>query len=74
MLARPVSNKPAAARPIQAKPHEGRFLLLVDGQTKRSFGSLDDATAAGKHIKKTYPIVVVTVLDTADGASHPISI
>ena len=74
MLARPVSTKPAAPRPTQAKPHEDRFFLRVDGQTKRSFDSLDAATAAGKNIKKTYPIVVVTVLDTRDGTSHPIAV
>jgi hypothetical protein len=45
MLARPVLRKPAGKDPAksgQAKPREERFLLRVDGQTKRSFASLDD--------------------------------
>jgi hypothetical protein len=36
----------------------------VDGQIKRSFSSKEDAATAGAVIKKAYPIVVVTVVDT----------
>lgn len=77
MLARPVLKKPTNAeeptpKASQAKAAEERFLLRVDGQTKRSFASLDDAMTAGKQIKKAYPIVAVTVIDTADGSTHPI--
>jgi hypothetical protein len=36
----------------------------VDGQFKRSFGSEEAATTAGTAIKKAYPIVVVTVVDS----------
>ena len=74
MLARPVLTKAAGkepAKPGQAKPQEERFHLCVDGQTKRSFASLDDAMAAGRQIKKSFPVVAVTVIDTADGSSHP---
>jgi hypothetical protein len=60
-------------RPGQSKPQEERFLLRVDGQTKRSFSSLDDATAAGRQIKKAYPVVVVTVIDATDGSSSAIT-
>jgi hypothetical protein len=60
-------------RPGQSKPQEERFLLRVDGQTKRSFSSLDDATAAGRQIKKAYPVVVVTVIDATDGSSNAIT-
>ena len=76
MLARPVLTKAAGKEPAklgQAKPQDERFLLQVDGQTKRSFGSLDDAMAAGRQIKKVYPVVVVTVADSADGSWHPIT-
>jgi hypothetical protein len=38
--------------------------LKVDGQIKRSFSSKEDAASAGAKIKKAYPIVVVTVVDT----------
>jgi hypothetical protein len=36
----------------------------VDGQIKHSFSSKGDAATAGAVIKKTYPVVVVTVVDT----------
>jgi hypothetical protein len=36
----------------------------VDGQIKRSFSSKEDAATAGAVIKKVYPVVVVTVVDT----------
>ena len=38
----------------------------VDGQIKRSFGSKEDAVTAGAAIRKAYPIVVVTVVDTEE--------
>jgi hypothetical protein len=67
MLARPTLTKPAqedASKPkTQARPTEERFLLRVDGQIKRSFGSKDQAATAGAAIKKAYPIVVVSVVD-----------
>jgi hypothetical protein len=71
MLARPTLTKPeqpTAEKPKdQARPMEERFLLRVDGQTKRSFSSKDPAMAAGSAIKKAFPIVAVTVEDTKDG-------
>jgi len=66
MLARPTLTKPAqedASKPkTQARPTEERFLLRVDGQIKRSFGSKDQAATAGAAIK----IVVVSVVDTEE--------
>jgi hypothetical protein len=71
MLARPTSTKPerpAAEKPKgQARPVEERFLLRVDGQTKRSFSSKEPAMTAGSAIKKAFPIVSVTIEDTEDG-------
>jgi hypothetical protein len=68
MLARPTLTKPVqdeASKPkTQARPTEERFLLKVDGQIKRSFSSKEAAAAAGAVVKKAYPIVVVTVVDT----------
>ena len=68
MLARPTLTRPAqegASKPkTQARPTEERFLLRVDGQIKRSFSSKEDAATAGTVIKKAYPVVVVTVVDT----------
>jgi hypothetical protein len=68
MLARPTLTRPAqegANKPQpQARPTEERFLLKVDGQMKCSFSGKEDAASAGAKIKKAYPIVVVTVVDT----------
>jgi hypothetical protein len=72
MLARPTLTKPpnqaAAEQPkSQARPKEERFLFRVDGQTKRSFSSKDPAMTAGTAVKKAYPVVMVTIVDTDDG-------
>jgi hypothetical protein len=42
----------------------------VDGQIKRSFSSKEEAATARAVIKKAYPIVVVTVVDTKDGTTE----
>lgn len=72
MLARPTLKKRPeqddGQKPLgQARPTEERFLLRVDGQTKRSFKSKEAAATAGAAVKKVYPIVMVTVVDTEDG-------
>jgi hypothetical protein len=54
--------------PNQARPTEERFVLRVDGQAKRSFSSKESALTAGSVIKKAYPVVMVTVLDSKDGS------
>jgi hypothetical protein len=62
------SEQPAANKPQgQARPAEERFLLRVDGQLKRSFGSKEPAMTAASAIKKNFPIVMVNVEDTKDG-------
>ena len=70
MLARPTLTKPeqpAAEKPKgQTRPLDERYLLRVDGQTKRSFSSTEPAMTAGSAIKKAFPIVAVTVEDTQD--------
>jgi hypothetical protein len=71
MLALPTSTKPK--QPVTEKPQGQerpvveRFLLRVDGQTKRSLSTKEAATTAGSAIKKAFPIVVVTIEDTEDG-------
>ena len=68
MLSRPTLKRPdrdELVRPKgQARPIEQRYLLRVDSQIKRSFGSKEPALIAGAEIKKAYPVVVVTVADT----------
>ena len=78
MLARPTLKRPdeqteSQAAATQAKPAEERFILKVDGQAKRSFQSKDAAVRLGAEIKRKYPIVVVTVTDTADGTSEAVA-
>lgn len=77
MLAKPILTKPAkegASKPkTQTRPTEERSLLKVDGQMKCSFGRKEDAASTGAKIKKVYPIVVVTVVDTKDGTTETIN-
>jgi hypothetical protein len=58
----------------QTRPIEERFLLKVDGQLKRSFGSGEAAKIAGGTIKKAYPVVVVTVVDSQEHTSEKIAL
>ena len=58
----------------QARPIEKRFLLRVDGQIKTSFGTKEPAAAAGVVIKKAFPIVVVTVVDSEQGTTEIINV
>src|SRR5262249_226148 len=53
---------------------EQRFHLKVDGQFKRSFDSEEAATTAGTAIKKAYPIVIVTVVDSQEHNSEMIKV
>jgi len=78
MLARPTLKRPddhLESRPAatQAKPTEERFLVKVDGQTKRSFQSKDAAVRYGAEIKSKFPVVVVTVTDTGEGTSETVA-
>jgi hypothetical protein len=45
----------------------------VDGQTKRSFSSKEQAATAGVAIKKSYPVVVVSVVDTEEHTTQIIN-
>jgi len=53
---------------------EERFLLRVDGQTKRSFSSKEPALSAGSVIKKAFPVVMVSIEDTKDGTSESVHV
>lgn len=72
MLARPTLTKrpdaTIAEKPKgQARPVEEQFLLRVIGQTRRSFSSKGPAITAGGVIKKAFPVVMVTIVDSEDG-------
>ena len=80
MLLRPTLKRPdrpdrdESARPKgQARPIEERYLLRVDAQIKRSFSSKEPAVTAGAKIKKAYPVVVVTVVDTHEHSTEIIN-
>lgn len=56
--------------PSQRKqPERGRFLLRVDRQTKGSYTTSEAAQAAALAIKKSYPIVQVSVYDSVDNSN-----
>jgi hypothetical protein len=80
VLARPTLKRPdrsdrdESVRPKgQARPIEERYLLRVDGQIKRSFSSKEPAVIAGTEVKKAYPVVVVTVVDTQEHTTEIIN-
>jgi hypothetical protein len=79
MLARPTLTKTgdqdsSSTPKSQARPIEKRFLLRVDGQIKTSFSTKEPAVTAGAVIKKAFPIVVVTVVDTEQGTTEIIDV
>ena len=47
----------------QRPPEEGRFRLQVDRQSKGSFATREAAKEAALAIKRTFPILHVTVFD-----------
>jgi hypothetical protein len=63
----------APARKGQHRPTQERYLLQVDRQTKRSFADIAEATKAGEAVKKAFPMVMVSVYDTAESVSSPIT-
>src|SRR5262245_6677094 len=69
---RPDRDEPARPKG-QTRPIDERFLLRVDGQIKSSFSSKETAAKAGAEIKKAYPVVVVTVVDTQEHTTEIIN-
>jgi hypothetical protein len=50
------------------RPNVGRFVLQVDRQTKGSYTTAEAAHAAGLAIKNNFPLLHVTVYDSAERA------
>jgi hypothetical protein len=48
------------------RPERGRYLLQVDRQTKGSYAEMEVAQAAALAIKKSYPVVQVSVYDSVE--------
>jgi hypothetical protein len=63
----------APVRKGQLRPTQERYLLQVDRQTKRSFADVEEATKAGQAVKKAYPMVMVSIYDTAESQSTAIT-
>ncbi len=72
-LAKPPGEDDSSKPRTQARPTEERFLLRVDGQIKRSFSSKEPAVTAGAVIKKAFPLVVVSVVDTEEHTTEVIN-
>ncbi len=63
----------APVRKGQLRPTQERYLLQVDRQTKRSFAVAEEAQQAGEAVKKAFPMVMVSIYDTAESVSKPIT-
>lgn len=75
MLKKSDPDDPAVEHIGQRKrPETGRFRLQVDKQTKASFVTSEDAEKAGLAIKKKFPIVQVTVYDSADAVTRALEL
>ena len=60
---------PQAAPSQHAKRDAGPFRLQVDRQTKGSYMTQEAAEAAGMLIKKSHPIVQVSIYNSAEGVN-----
>jgi hypothetical protein len=56
----PEKKSPRADRP----PTKG-FVLVVDGHFKSEFDTVDAASAAGRKLKSTYPMLQIEIYDAA---------
>ena len=65
MVKEPDQEEPAQELLSQRrKPDAGQFRLQVDRQTKASFTTFEAAEAAGRVIKKNFPVVRVAIYDS----------
>ncbi len=70
----PELEAPAASLSQSKRPELGRYLLQVDRQTKGSYASVEAASIAGLAIKKSYPVVCVSVYDSIETVNTPIEL
>lgn len=56
------------------KAEAGQFWLQIDRQTKSSYGTFEEAEAAGLIIKRRYPVVQVSVYDKAESTNTPLTL
>jgi hypothetical protein len=72
--AEPAPETPVASLSQSKRPELGRFLLQVDRQTKGSYASAEAASKAGLAIKKSYPVVCVSVYDSIETVNTAIEL
>ena len=54
----------------QKRPESGRYLIQVDKQTKASYETAEAAHSAALEIKKGYPVVRVSIVDSIENSSR----
>jgi len=64
------SRKPENLR-ANAVPVAG-FVLSVDGKLKTRYASAEDAAAAGRKLKQSYPLIQIAVYDAAQRTYVPV--
>jgi hypothetical protein len=55
-------------RPLQWQPDTERYLLQIDGQTRRSFKTSEAAQAMALEIKARFPILQVSIYDSVSNS------
>jgi hypothetical protein len=70
----PPPETPVVSLSQSKRPELGRFLLQVDRQTKRSYASAEDASIAGLAIKKSHPVVSVSIYDSVESLNTAIEL
>ena len=56
----------------QGRVKRERYLLQVDRQTKYSYPSMELAEKAGRAIKKSHPVVKVSIYDSEESTNTPV--
>ncbi len=72
--ARPSSELQQQVPSQRRRADTNQFRLQVDRQTKSSYASYEAAEQAGLQIKKSHPIVSVTVYDSVGGVNKSIDL
>lgn len=72
--ASPSSELPQQVPSQRRRADTKQFRLQVDRQTKSSYASYEAAEQAGLQIKKSHPIVSVTVYDSVGGINKSIDL
>jgi hypothetical protein len=66
------SQKPQNLR-ANVMPTDG-YVLSVDGKLKTSYETAEEATAAGAQLKRSFPVIQITVYDAARKAYVPVNL